>query len=321
MNRLVLTGLVFACLTAFSPAQEQAEPAAESRTIDESSARLEIYDVSDIVLFGTQGDAASAFNKKEAMKRNIRLAETMRTYLRPSLGEGLHEVKPLGNGTIVVTGTSEQHAWVREFIEMQRAGRDTFVLLEVEFFKAPFDLAKKLTNDEGPQFFNVKVAAEKKRIVDEIKAVDGVEFFTRNLVAYPHTDCTLSLIKKISYVSGFTVHEDVEPMKNRLVCPVVQTVDDGIKLDARVTLLTENRFGVELSFTDTEVIEIKPIRTEQGTFGMPTIAQTSGNGTSILTEGSTVFLTAQFRDAVSDGHIGYQGKMALITLKKVFTSK
>lgn len=319
MNKILLTLLNMALLVTISAAQEDTGPDAEQPVAEEASVSLKIYDVADIVMLDPPGTAASAFNKAEAKKRTARLAEMIRKYMQPRLDQDRHDVKNLGDGTIVVTAMAEQHAWVREFLEVQRRERDTFVLIEIEFFKAPIDLGKVLTQGEGPEFFNVKSAAEKKRIVDEIKAMDGVEFQTRNFVAYQRADSTLSLVKKISYVSGFTIHEDVEPMKNRLVCPVVQTIDDGIELDARVTLLAGNRFGVEISFVDTEVIEIEPIRTEHGEFGMPNFAQTKGNGTLILTKGSTVFLTAQYRDQVVDGRPEFKGKLVLITLKKVYS--
>lgn len=319
MNKNVLTSLIMLGLFTFSQAQESVDPAVEQQSAAEASALLEIYDVSDIVMLSSHENLVSKLSEKEAMKRNIRLAETIRTYLTPSLDEDCQEVKPLGDGTIVVMGTAEQHSWMREFLKVQRAERETFVLIDAEFFKAPFDVAKRLTSGEGPQFFNVKDRAEKKSLVAELKATEGVEFYSRRVIAYPRSDCRLSLIKKISYVSGFTVHDDVEPLKKRVVCPLIKTIDDGIELEIQVTLLPGDRFGVQLSLTDNELLRIRPISTEYGDFGMPDIRQRKADGSAILTDGSTVLISSSYNGTHTDDQDELTGKMELLTLKRFYS--
>ncbi|MCA8974278.1 MAG: hypothetical protein KDC98_06125 [Planctomycetes bacterium] len=253
-----------------------------------------LYDIGDLA---RQVDAAMALPDADAAAPPSRpatnpqpIARLIRAFVRPPL-QPEDDIRPIGDRWIVALCRPEQHAWIHRFLHAARTTAEAkapqrLVTIECTCFTIPeipflADIRPALTNlgdrenttDPSTADGTADGTAEDTVHVTKVLAPgDGTTAFLKALrenrdvtflvspalTLQPLTVGHASLLNQTSYVRDF----DLQVTNNAIIAdPIIDTIQDGIVLEAAVTTLEHGLLGVSL---EARVAELKrPIETQE----------------------------------------------------------
>lgn len=193
--------------------------------------------------------------------RRANLLEDVRRWIEPPL-EQEHTLRLTEGGALVANVPPAAAEWIAEFARLQldrvdRAGEangtTTLYQLDTAVYSAE------------PRSFDPLGIEEQTRVFPPDAPFDaralGIEVVTApRLAVFPSQPASVSIVDEVAYVKAYR-HVVVAPGNREILDPIVDVIADGIVIDARVVPLPDDRIGVVLDASVTELV--RPIETEE----------------------------------------------------------
>ena len=197
--------------------------------------------------------------KREA--ETERLAAVVREWADPPI-EADETVRAIGDGTLVVLASEEQHAWIQTFLEKQRASRVLFDI-EARYVEAPIGGFAKLGYPKPSAVF--KDEESLRTVNEQLAATAGFSVKkTPRLVAPNNSYIGHATVAGLRYVKEWRL-VTVHPGKRKIADPVVDSIWVGDGIEGVAFELPSGNYGVELHFSREGVVE--PIPTTMAPIG------------------------------------------------------
>ncbi len=226
-------------------------------------------------------------------------------FMQPELTDSKETLQLLDDSLLLLQGTSRQHAWIRQFLDLQR---QTSGMVEVQ--------VKLVSVPEGHmRTLGVKSSSALFAGDDELEALtrglegEDIEWITApRLVTRLRQRAQISLLKQVAYVQDYRVVV-VEPGRVEVIDPVVESVQDGILLDIQNAPLEPGVFGIDLNL-DLSTLE-RPIPTttiqvgadrREFEIGQPRVTKINVSSKMLLRDGATALLISP--DPTRDADLG-----------------
>lgn len=309
------TALLLSALSAAMPSQDAPRtpiepllesPAAQQRVADAQAPRsIVIHDCSDLRRRPgiSSADIASErdqddFETQLERKRLALLERSIREHVRPSFLPGIDRLEVHGGTTFVVTGTAEQHAWIRRFLELQREEDASFLSITTHRVRAAAERLEAL-GFEGPS----QVIADASDAHAAVRRLETA-FTAEERIGSPRfligqgTPAYISTTKDISYVKSYDVVY-VHPGPTAIADPVVDVIQEGEQYEIAGTQIEPGLWVLEVELERTEVE--RPIPTEEVeltidgpavTIGKPSVQTSKLSTTVLLRDGGAVWFRA-----------------------------
>jgi len=276
----------------------------EEQTADPSAPRtLGFYDMTD--LLAPPGEPAKEFlldperilEREEQETQRLELfAETIRKHLRPGLTRGLDVLQTQAGGMLLLTGTAEQHAWTRSFLDLQRAQELQLLHVDSRYLRgkgADFEAA----GFAGPSEVWEDESLLPKALEQMASRTDKYELVTApSLTVLPAQPAYISIMNQVAYVKSYEVVY-VHPGPVAIADPVIDVIDEGFLFDLTGIQVEEGLYALELKFERTEIE--RPIPTKEikvaidtsstVTISQPVVTSSKLSSTVLLRDGSSVW--------------------------------
>ena len=162
----------------------------------------------------------------------------------------------LPNGTLIANLTADAHAWLDEFLALQR---DEHFMLGTQFqiVIGPKEVIRQILPTGKDQVFLSE--AESQRMLTEAQQASRSDvIFAPKLMSFFRTRCSISSYDRIAYIRDWKV-ERIEPGHQQIADPHIGTVRNGQGILVRGVALAADRIGLEVEFENSVVKQ--PIRT------------------------------------------------------------
>ncbi len=195
----------------------------------------------------------------------------------------------LGDGELDITAGPEQHAFVRDFLALQRTST-TATRISFRMVTGPKDSFAKL----GLPVSGVLADAEKSRILEQV-AGGGFDLLTSpTLSVRPLQRGDLSAVSQFSYVKEYHT-QILQPTGGMIADPVIDVINEGVLCRVRSVALPGGAFGLSIDVQNVEVL--RPVRTKivrivagselEGEIMLPEVMRARLSGDMRLAEGAT----------------------------------
>lgn len=311
MNSLFLLPLITISILCGTAAQDSvaisSDPAAASSVI------LKIYNVSDLVQ--QPGMSEVLVGKKdhsgEMAVKTRNLAELIRKFIQPPLTENSEDVKAIGTESIVAQALPSKHLWIESFLAVQRKARHTMFLVDITYVTMSDMEFKKQAAETNPSI-NLVDHEIKTRIEQWKKSSESNIVTTPRILLTNMEKGTISSLNQIAYLSGYKVHAYVEPMKTRIVDPVIEVAENGFIFEVRAVQLEDDRIGMTISSKHMAVPRpIPTMETEYGPISVVTVEKVEMATTIIVKNNGSMIYSIPGKKKGGNNHL------LLLTVRKV----
>jgi hypothetical protein len=221
--------------------------------------------------------------EKDAAHRALFLEDAKR-WMVPAFDQHGSLVFTTG-GALVANLTAEQQTWLRAFVDCQRTSVQRVFVVETQFVRADpksFD-AMQLAD----QSVVIGRAPEQRASYEALLTAEGVEILSApRVTSYARQIAEIAIVDEIAYVRDYSL-VIVAPGNQRILDPIIDAVEDGIRSKTRVVALPEGKLGLALDVAFMEVTQ--PIETAEVQLDGYDAPVTIG-----LAEQSTTQLVARF---------------------------
>lgn len=228
------------------------------------------------------------------------LGDLIELHMRPAFDARSQRVNVLNTGSLLVTASKEQHAWVAGFLERQRRGTGIFEI-EARFIEVERGAFRVLGDRASWVFASTTEAQAALARVTGSKNDLAVPRVTTRALQLARVEST----SEVSYVSDYQLRF-VEPGARAVVDPVIDVVHEGIVLKARAFDLADDTIGLGL---DAQKSQLKrPMRTvkrritsvpeSEVEVGQPEVQRVAFHAdVALAPNGAALFVTADSDDA------------------------
>ncbi len=255
--------------------------------------------------------------RKEAAARVHDQAEHLRqlvvSYMRPKLTDPKGNLHLFNDGVLALTGSDEQHAWTRQFLDVQR--RTTgMVEIQVRLVTVPEGRMRTLGVEGSSALYenDVKLDALMHGLTGE-----DIEWITApRVLTHLRQRAQISVLNQVAYLEDYELVV-VEPGSVEIIDPVVGVVQEGTFLEILNAPVEPGVFGIDLNL-DLSTLE-RPIPTKtiqvgadrrEFEIGQPKVTTVNVSSKMLLRDGATALLISP--DPTRDVDLG-----VFITLRHV----
>jgi hypothetical protein len=259
-----------------------------SRTVD-----LDIDDLVPLRDFPPLDDKEDPAQRK--MRATAGFAEVLQHWMKPAFDPKTDTVRAIAPGHVLLVANEEKTTWADRFCKLQGSARDP-ISIEVRILSVPRGTLARLGIDGPTRTF--EKSGELDALIERAKAGGADLLCAPRVVSMPRQKSSVSAIEQVAYVRDWRI-EIVEPGPQTIAVPTVDTVQDGVTVEERVTPLDAEVYGLELSFTNSKLV--RPIRTKKmriGTgegheveVGLPEVDKVSLNTSATLANGASIVLS------------------------------
>ena len=256
-----------------------------------------------------------SYSERVEIERLDAVVAAIREYVRPKFLNGIDELNVHGRTTMVVTGTAEHHAWIRNFLALQRDRSAPFLMLQSHQVRASAEAFERL-GFEGPTAI-IEDPAEAGRVVETlVGAKEVVEVLSApQLMISQGSPAEVSVMNQVSYVKNYEVVY-VHPGPTAIADPVIDIVQEGVFNRMIGMQIEPGLYALDIEVERSEIerpIPTKEIRVTVDvetpvTISQPTVLTSKLSSTVLLRDGGAVW----FR--VPDGE---QELMVFVQMKLV----
>lgn len=231
------------------------------------------------------------------------LLELVRAFMEPRFEADRHELRLLGEGSLVARLDGGQHQWLEAFLTTQRqsaAHGGELLLISALVVSGSAEALAAHGLDAAEQVFE---PGQLDLLDLELRRAEGVSVLQAPMLAvYSRQRATISVTNALSYVTRWERHV-VEPDEQVVLDPVIETVQDGIVWEGRAVLLPDGLCGLQVALQLADVA--RPLTTRQvrpdpelpaQTISIPVVTTVSMASTLTLEPGAVAALMAP-RDA------------------------
>lgn len=187
------------------------------------------------------------------------LLENVTLYMQPPFDPQVQELKTEVVGdTRVLMGylMPEQHAWLSHFLDLQRHGAGTQVLMETVLVTAS---AKQFPWDGGTALI-MNETESTDELMKEFLATGADILSSPRVIALLGQEAVVSVLSQISFISDWSL-ETVQPGDRQVADPKIEVLPSGIELMSRVHVVEEGHLGLTLTLQASRVEEEIPTET------------------------------------------------------------
>ncbi len=276
------------CLLAPQPLTRLVQDATQS-----APKEVVLYDVRDIPpgeRESRKGGLTEAAAVQEATESAARLLKSFGPLRQDEAVFVVPQREVVQPGLGVFAGP-ETHAWIREWLALQRSG----ALLDVQasFIEAPAGRFEELGSDpSAPAALDAR-QLERLRIAQQ---AEDVELLASPRVLFPATSmAVLSTQEQVTYVKDWRLVV-VEPGARELAVPTLDTLEHGLRLEVLGTLLPDGTIGLEVGASHTKLLHLRPfelrLRPSEQTveLALPETQRISFSSRVVLADGASILL-------------------------------
>ncbi len=180
---------------------------------------------------------------RRVAKRAVQWQAMLRLWMQPPLDAERDRLEMLSNGTLLANLTPDAHAWLDEFVALQRDQHFMFGT-QFQIVIGPKEVIRRILPSGKDQVFLSE--AESERMLSQAKEESKSDvILAPKFVSFFRTRCSISTYDKIAYIKDWTV-ETVEPGHQQIADPHVSTVRDGFGILVRGVALAGDRIGLEI---------------------------------------------------------------------------
>lgn len=225
------------------------------------------------------------------------LAELVADFIEPPLSAegGVHAMV---GGAIVTLLTAEQHVWLEDFLVLQRSHAHEVYQLSVNVLSAePGRLARSNAGPDGEPWV-LDTPNQRSEFLERLKKDSRAELLSSpQVLLYPRQRGNVSILREIAYVADYEMHKNVYPGDQMVLAPVIDVVQEGIVIDAKVVRTGLDHVAVDFALEHSDVTE--PIALFQTTIeghpveiALPEVALRRVESRAALVSGSTLVYPA-----------------------------
>ncbi len=214
------------------------------------------------------------------------LGGVIRRHIVPAYDHELHAIQTTATGVIAFHGTVAQHAWIKEFLAQQRAALETIYAAEVRIVEVPKGASEKLGLTDLPAMLDDQ---QSSALLAKLLAHEGSEIVQAPTVSvFGRQKAALSVLRQVAYVSRWERHENVAPVGDTIVDPVVEVVQEGLTTTCRITGVDEELLDLDIEVQLAEIVAMPEIETELGLITVPEVGNMKVRTRCALASGQTV---------------------------------
>lgn len=328
MNCFTIVLALLASTTGVEAARQEVASIGEAQ-IEDTALQLVMYDVEDVLdAISPRGLTLNEEYKGEAAER-LRAEETARRasvmsslesaiqrHLLPAWDRNRNVSQSVGDKVLAVAAVGPQHEWIAAFLANLRERGVAQVLVTMMLCEVPRGTLKAL-EIESP-IARLENDAAFEGTLKKIQLAPGC-----SLISSPKLLCnefqrgSIGIADQIAYVKEWEV-KLIEPQKQLLADPIVDTIQEGYELQTESVPLPGNRYGLHLRFERSSIA--RPIPTKKITIAtdpvgeveisLPEVTRVSLETSLLFDEGSSAIFATPANDEVHD-------LLVIVTLKKV----
>ena len=262
-----------------------------------------IYDVSDLIQDRSPMGASelpSEANRIEAQKLADTIVSVMDTRKR-----GLHSIRALPDGRIVVTGHKASHEYALEFLEAQRTCPSSIVI-NFQMFEVPAGHLQTLGIEGNSALF--EDPAEFYKLMNALENSASVDVLSSpNVAVRPRSSAQIETTNQVAYVADYVL-QIVQPGNAEILDPVIDTVKEGLTVDVRAVPIPGGtvQFDLDVSYS----LLKRPMRTvktriqagdgPEVEISLPEVEKISLSSVLSLAEGSMALISSASPSADRD---------------------
>ncbi len=261
----------------------------------DSKREVVLYDVRDIAL-SQREQAASAEERGVLFRRaTLDFEQLLKAFAPVGLGEAVFAVHGAdgGQASLGVLGGPDLHAWMREWLPLQRDG--TMLDVFARFFEVPQGHMRALGID--PERSR---AVEDRDLKTLLRSMDGegarVLSAPRVLVG-SGSRAQFMVGDQKSFVTDWRLVR-VEPGPKEIADPVIESIFEGIRSDILATALPDGTLGIILkterselrSPVETRQVRLRPDAATTVELSLPEVHTVSLEASLTLADGTTALL-------------------------------
>lgn len=288
--------------TALEPAPESS--AAQAAHGDAKAQRtLAIYDVADLADPFRGGELddddtyePDSFRGKLAADRLKLLARGVREYIRPKFVQGMDELHVHGSTTWVVSGTAEQHAWIRQFLSLQRDDDAPYLQFVTQQVRGTSEQFERL-GFHGPTELLSDAASAQVATSALTSGGESLEILSSPKLSITQgTPAELAVMEQVAYVKSYEVVY-VHPGPVAIADPVIDVIHEGLRNKFAGLQIEPGLYALDIEVERTEIE--RPIPTKQVqvaidattpmTISQPTVLSAKLSSTVLLRDGAGVW--------------------------------
>jgi len=314
--------------------------------------RMEITKKADIIEItkNLNNEISSVENSKDSLAQSY--AQAILDFSSPHFDLEKHQLEVIGDGALIVRATKKHHEWISSFLTVQRSAENVRFLIEMKWYSGNYEVCKLVREKFEQQRSKDKKGNRGEAANDSTEAINGsygeqdsnqglgqivltgdveLEALLTSLIKQDksaeclHAPSVLvqnrkqaSVSAKLgkSYITGYEVHENVEPAKRTIVVPVITKIDEGWRLVLKATLLQNNMIGLDIRAKHKKIVDIKEILTDHGPISLLDVSRHGMTSRFIIAENQLVMYSMNMPAQRTDKSIPEdQGKGAIQFLK------
>lgn len=287
------------------PVDPTPESAAAQDVVADAKAprTLAIYDLTDLkappgmeMRSEDETPAGTRFRESIEADRVALLEKSIRNYVRPKLARGLDELQVHHQTIFVVTATDEQHAWIRRFLELQRAADAPFLMLESQQLSGSAEQFEQL-GFQGPTQVLACAADAQQALAKLTNPQHRLERVSApRMLISQGTPCEISLMDEVSYVKSYEVVY-VHPGPVAIADPVIDVIREGIRSKFSGVQIEPGLYALDVEVERTEIerpiptkeVQVAVEATTPVTISQPTVLTSKLSSTVLLRDGAGVW--------------------------------
>ena len=240
--------------------------------------------------------------RAEAVDRAESLAEMLRAFLAPELGDATIDVH--GSGSLLVVVAEERaHTWITDVLEQLRADPPTLVTMEALVVRGPAGVSTELLLEPTHTLLDDAAQVVLRQQVTE----RNLEIVTApRLTTFPAQRGQVTVMREIAYVSDWQLRT-IEPGGQRIADPTVDVLHDGLMLDVVALPLRDGHLGLTVNLQISgveEPIPTLPVRLAEDLdpveVGRPVVTTVGLDTEIVLSSGGAVAFVTQDPERIQD---------------------
>ncbi|MFT5052971.1 MAG: hypothetical protein ACI8QZ_004409 [Chlamydiales bacterium] len=198
------------------------------------------------------------FLREQVQSTTESISRAIQDMLEPAFDEDRNEIVGLGNGTLAIIASTEQHEWLARLIA-HAAAFDGLIDVQVRIYHLDLGSLAEMGQERSGQ---VVSEARAEALREVLRSTSDGEIRAPRVLTYPFQRAELSVLEQQAYIQDFElkVVQDVE-----IADPVIGLAETGIRVRIRCIPIPEDKLSIDTHVEYSTLAE--PIPSVETTIG------------------------------------------------------
>lgn len=261
----------------------------------DSKREVLLYDVRDIALLPRFHSESSKEEVGPLRRATLDFEQLLKAFAPVGSGEAVFAVHGAdgGQASLGVLGGPDLHAWIREWLVLQRDG--TMLEVSARFFEVPQGIMQILGID--PERTKALTDRDLTMLSGSMVGDDARSLNASRFVVRSGSRAYITVGQERSFVTDWSL-ELVEPGPKEIADPVIESIFEGIRVDLLATALPDGTLGIILqterselrSPVETRQVRLRPEAETTVEISLPEVHKVSLEASLTLADGTTALL-------------------------------